>query len=168
MDKSELQNWLHKSYEAWEAFLDQVGPARMDVPGVAGHWSVKDIIIHLTGWDKHVVARVQAARRGDPEPPPPWPADLTTDDQINTWLYEHDHGRSVDEILADTRGLFQQIFTIMADLPADTPVETKRTSDGRESYLLCLSDKRLPICEFFDHFHDDHEQEIRAWLAHQK
>ena len=86
MDKSELQNWLHKSYEEWEAFLDQVGTARMDEPGVAGHWSIKDIIVHLTGWDQYVVARLQAARRGEPEPPPPWPADLQNDDEQNDGL----------------------------------------------------------------------------------
>ena len=98
MDKSGLQNWLHESYEKWEAFLDQFGTARMDEPGVAGHWSMKDIIVHLTGWDQYVVAHVQAARRGEPEPPPPWPADLQNDDEINAWLYERNHGRSVDEI----------------------------------------------------------------------
>jgi hypothetical protein len=168
MDKSELQNWLHESYAKWEAFLDQIGIARMDEPDVAGHWSVKDIIVHLTGWDRYVVARLQAARRGEPEPPPPWSADLQNDDEINAWLYEHNHGRSVNEILADTRELFQQIFTILVDLPADTRVETIHTSDGREFYLLWIGDKRLPICEFFDHFRDDHEQEIRAWLAYQE
>jgi len=92
MDKSELQNWLHESYEEWEAFLDQVGTARMDEPGVAGHWSMKDIIVHLTAWDRYVVARLQAARRGEPEPPPPWPADLQNDDEINAWLYERTLG----------------------------------------------------------------------------
>jgi hypothetical protein len=168
MDKSELQAWLHESYDEWEAFLDQIGAARMDEPGVAGHWSVKDIVIHLTGWDRYVVARLQAARRGEPEPPPPWPADLQTDDEINAWLFERNHGRSVNEILADTQGLFQQIFTILEELPADTRVDTLRKSDGQELRLLWIGDKRFPISEFFDHFRADHEQGIRAWMAQQE
>ena len=121
----------------------------------------------ITLQNRYVVARLQAARRGEPEPPPPWPADLHNDDEINAWLYERHHGRSVNDILADTRALFQQIFTIVADLPADTRVETIRTSDGREFHLVWIGEKRFPICEFFDHFRDDHEQGIRAWLAHQ-
>ncbi len=168
MDKAALQSWLHESYEQWEALLDQIGTARMDEPGVAGHWSIKDIIVHLTGWDQYVVARLQAARRGEPEPPPPWPADLQNDDEINAWLYERNHGRSVNAILADTQALFQQIFTILADLPAETRVETIRTADGREFYRLWLGGKRFSICEFFEHFRDDHEPEIRAWLARQE
>jgi hypothetical protein len=34
MKKSELLNGLQEEYQQWEAFLDQIGPARMDQPGV--------------------------------------------------------------------------------------------------------------------------------------
>src|SRR5437763_1756840 len=120
MDKSELENWVHESYREWEAFLDQFGTERMDEPGVAGHWSMKDIIGHLTGWHQNIVARLQAALRGEPEPPTPWPADLQNDDdKLNAWFYERYHGRSVNEVLDETRALFQQLFTALAALPAD-------------------------------------------------
>ncbi len=168
MDQAEFQNWLHESYDKWEAFLDEIGIARMDESGVAGHWSVKDIIVHLTGWDQYVVARLQAALRGEPEPPPPWPANLQNDDEINAWLYERNHDRSVNAILADTQALFQQIFATLADFPADTRVETIHTSDGREFYRLWIGDQRFSICEFFEHFRDDHEPQMRAWLAQQE
>ena len=72
MKKSELLNGLQEEYQQWEAFLDQIGPARMDQGGVTGHWSIKDIAAHLTGWRSRTVARLQAAQRSEPEPPPPW------------------------------------------------------------------------------------------------
>ncbi len=50
MKKSELLNWLQEEYQQWEALLDQIGPTRMDQPGVNGDWSMKDIVAHLTGW----------------------------------------------------------------------------------------------------------------------
>ena len=37
MKKSELLNGLQEEYQQWEAFLDQIDPARMDQPGVSGH-----------------------------------------------------------------------------------------------------------------------------------
>jgi hypothetical protein len=40
--------------------------------------------------------------------------------------------------------------------------------EGRVYYLLCLGEKRFPVGEFFDHFHDDHEPDMRAWLAQLK
>ena len=88
MKKSELLNWLQEEYQQWEAFLDQIGPARMDQPGVNDDWSMKDIVAHLTGWNRWLVVRLQAAQRSEPEPPPPWPAYLQTEDEINAWNYE--------------------------------------------------------------------------------
>ena len=65
MDKPDLRNWLQEEYGQWEALLDQIGPARMDQPGVNGDWSMKDIAAHLTGWNRWLVARFQAAQRNE-------------------------------------------------------------------------------------------------------
>src|SRR5688572_20087050 len=71
MKKAELLNGLREEYRQWEVLLDEIGPARMDQPGVAGDWSIKDIVAHLTGWRRRTVARLQATQRSEPEPPPP-------------------------------------------------------------------------------------------------
>jgi hypothetical protein len=99
MNKSELVNWLQDEYWQWEAFLDQIGPERMDQPGAAGQWSNKDIVAHLTGWQRRLNTSLQAAQRGEPEPPPPWPAHRQSEDEINAWIYESNRGRSVREVL---------------------------------------------------------------------
>jgi hypothetical protein len=35
----------------------------------------------------------------------------------------------------------------------------------RVYHLVWLGDNRFSVGEFFDYFHDDHEPDIRAWLA---
>jgi len=35
-------------------------------------------------------------------------------------------------------------------------------------YLVWVDDKRFPSGEFFDHFHDDHEPDVRARLAREE
>lgn len=137
----------------------------MEQPGVAGDWSMKDVVAHLTDWQPWLIARLQAAQRGAAEPTPPWPAQLQTDDEINAWIYERNRGRSVDEVLADSRYGFQQLIAAIAGLPDDVRIETIRSSAGREYHLIWLGDQRFAAGEFFDHFHDDHEPEVRAWLA---
>jgi hypothetical protein len=67
MKKPKLLNWLVDEQQQWEALLDQIGPTRMDQPGVAGPWSMKDLVAHLTGWNRHLVARLLAAQRGSPD-----------------------------------------------------------------------------------------------------
>src|ERR1041385_7027454 len=126
MNKSELLNGLQEEYQQWNALLDQIDPARMDQPGVTGHWSIKDIVAHLTGWRRRTVARLQAAQRREPEPPPPWPAHLQTDDEINAWIYESNHGRSVREVLEDSDQVFQQLLAAMEQLPENVLEDPQR------------------------------------------
>jgi hypothetical protein len=147
MKKSELLNWLQEEYQKWEVFLDQIGPARMDQPGVNGDWSMKD-----------VVARLQAAGRREAEPPPPWPADVQTEDEINAWIYETNRGRLMREVLDETHQVHQQLLAVIEGLPDEVRIEP-------EWHLVWLDDQRFPAGEFFDHFRDDHEPDVRAWLA---
>ena len=158
MKKSELLNWLQEEYQQWEAFLDQIGEERMDQGGVAGDWSIKDIVAHLTGWQPRLTARLQAAQRSEGEPPPPWPAHLQTDDEINAWIYEANRGRSVQEILDESRQVFQQFLAVIEGLPDDILIEPAY-------HIVQLGGQRFSASEFFDHFHDDHEPDMRAWLA---
>jgi hypothetical protein len=136
----------------------------MDQPGVNGDWSMKDIVAHLTGWQPRLIARLQAAQRGEPEPPPPWPARLQTEDEINAWIYESNHGRSVHEVLAESHQVFQQLLAVIEGLPDEVRIEQVH-HQGRVYLLVWLGDERFPAGEFFDHFHDDHEPDVRAWLA---
>ena len=167
MKKSELLIWLQDEYQKWEAFLDQIGTARMNQPGVNGDWSMKDIVAHLTGWNRWLVARLQAAGRGEPEPPPPWPAHLQTDDEINAWIYESNHDRSVHEVIDETQQVFQRLLAVLEGLPEETRIDSVH-KPGRVYHLVWMDDQRFPAGEFFDHFHDDHEPDIRAWLEREE
>jgi hypothetical protein len=130
----------------------------MEQPGINGDWSMKDIVAHLTGWNRWLVIRLQAALRGEPEPPPPWPAHLQTDDDINAWIYESNRGRSLHEVLDETHQVFQQLLTVIEGLPDEVHIEP-------EWRLVWVDNQRFPAGEFFDHFHDDHEPDVQAWLA---
>jgi hypothetical protein len=164
MNKSELLNWLQEKYKQWEAFLDKIGPTRMDQPGVNGDWSMKDMLAHLNGWQQRLIASFQAAQRGESEPPPPWPAHLHTEDEINAWIYETNHGRSVHAVMDESHRLFQQLLAVIDGLPEDVRIERIEP----EYYLVWVEDKRFPAGEFFDHFRDEHEPDVRTWLAREE
>ena len=164
MKKSELLDWLQEEYQECETLVNQVGPARMEQSGVNGNWSMKNIVAHLTGWNRLLAARLQAVQRGEPAPPLPWPAHLRTDDEINAWIYESNRGRSESEVLDETHQVFQQILAFVEALPDDIRIEQVHQG-GRVYHLVWLEDQRLQPGEFFDHFHDDHESDVRGWLA---
>lgn len=161
MQKSELLTWLQEEYQQWQGLLEQIEPAHMEQDGVNGQWSIKDLVAHLAGWQPRLIARIQAAQRNEPEPPPPWPAHLQTDDEINAWIYDSNRGRSVREVLDESDRVFQQLFAAIEGLPDDVRIDP-------EHHLVWLNNQRFPAGEFFDHFHDDHEPDVHAWLAQEE
>jgi hypothetical protein len=164
MNKSDLLNWLQEEYRQWEALLERIDPLQMDHVGVTSQWSFKDMLAHLIPDNRRLVASLQAIRRNEPEPPPPWPVHLQTDDEINAWIYETNRERSVRQILDESHQMFQQLFTAVKELPDDVKVDTVRQGE-RMYHLVRLGDQRIQPGYFFDHFHDDHEHDVRAWLS---
>lgn len=158
MKKAELLNGLQEENQQWVALLDQIGPARMDQPGVTGDWSIKDIVAHLTGWRRRTVARLQAAQHNEPEPPPPWPAQLQTDDEINAWIYAASQGRAVREVLDQSQQVFEQLLAAIEGLPDEVLNDVQH-------HLPWLDGHPFNAAEFFAHFHEEHEPEMRAWLT---
>jgi hypothetical protein len=142
MNKSELLNRLQHEYQQWEALLDQIGPERMERPGVNGEWSMKDIVAHLTSWQPRVNANLQAALRCETEPPPAWPAHLQTDDEINAWIYQANRGRSLREVLDESRQVFQQLLMVVEGLPEDVRIE--QVHQGERVYHLVAGRSALP------------------------
>lgn len=164
MNKSELLDALQRQDQEWQTLIDQIGTARMEQPGVNGDWSIKDIVAHLTGWNIKLVNDLQAALSGEPAPPPPWPAQLQTEDEINAWIFETNRGRSLRIVLDESNRVYQQILTIVQGLPKDAKLDPHLRGE-RVFLLVWVGDKYFPVGEFFDHFHDDHEPDVRAWLA---
>jgi hypothetical protein len=164
MNKTELLQWLQEEYQQWEAFLAQIDPARMQQPDVAGDWSIKDIIAHLTNWQRRNVARIEAAQHGAAEPSSLWPAHLQSDDEVNAWIYETNRQRPLREVLDESHHVFQQTLAVVEGLPDDVQIELVQQG-GRVYHPVWLGGERFPPGEFFYHFHDDHEPDIRAWLA---
>ena len=161
MNKAEFMDGLQEEYLGWQMLLDQIGLEHMDQPGVAGHWSIKDIIAHLTGWRRRTVVRLQAAQHAGPEPLPPWPAQLDTDDEINAWIYEANRNRPVQEILDESQQVFEQLRAAIDGLPDQIFLDAQH-------YLPWLEGNPFSPATFFSHFHEEHEPDMRTWLAQMK
>jgi len=164
MNKSEPLNWLQEEHQQWEAFLERIDPVQMDQVGVTSQWSFKDMLAHLIPDNRRLISNMQAIQRSEPEPPPPRPVDLQTDDEINAWIYETNRERSVRQILDESHQVFQLLFTVVKELPDDVKIDTVHQGE-RIYYFVCLGDQRIQPAYFFDHFHDDHELDVRTWLT---
>src|SRR5262249_37288304 len=110
LSKTQLLEELQQEYAYWQALLDDIGEAHMTQPDVAGGWSIKDIVAHLTGWRRRTIRRLQAMLKQETAFTPPWPPELQEDDEINAWIYESNRDRPLAEVLNDSRDVFQQFL----------------------------------------------------------
>jgi hypothetical protein len=156
MSKTQLLSELQDEQAAWEAMLSAIDDAHMTEPGVAGEWSIKDIVVHLTGWRQRTVSRFQAAQQHQPEPAPPWPPHLRTDDEINAWMVASNRDRPLSAILQEDRAVFQQLVDTLSAFPEAELVDPHR--------FEWLEGEPLSGAAFFAHFYEEHEPDIRAWL----
>jgi hypothetical protein len=154
--KAQLISDLHAENRQWEALLDEISPARMDRPIAPGQWSVRDIVAHIAGWRRRTVARLRAAARGEPEPPPEWPTHLGSDDEINDWLHAASRDQPVSAVLADSRQLFHDLVAAVEALPEEGLLEPGR--------FAWMGGEPLSARALFGHFHDEHEADMRRWL----
>ncbi len=153
--KAQLLDELRQENAQFEALLDAIGPARMTQPDVAGGWSIKDIVAHLTAWRRRTVARFRAARSGAPVTPL-WPAELQTDDDINAWIYAANRDRPLEDVLSDSRAVFQQLVDAI-----DAFDEAELRDIDRFGWL---EGERFRGASLFGHFHEEHEADMRSWL----
>ncbi|MFN8441394.1 MAG: ClbS/DfsB family four-helix bundle protein [Caldilineaceae bacterium] len=159
MSKQTLLENLQLENQRWETLLEQVDPVVMDKPGFAGNWSVKDLVAHLTGWQRRTVLRLQAALRGETESEPPWPDELQSTDEINAWIYEANRNRPVSDVRADAAATFQQLLNAISALPEVELMDPQR--------FAWTEGEPLSANGLFSHLRDEHEADFHAWLVRQ-
>jgi hypothetical protein len=143
----------------WRDLVAEAGRDRMDEPGPMGEWTFKDLTAHLAAWRNYRIPMVEAVARGEPLPPPPWPADLSEDDDvdvINAWFQERDRGRSLEDVLDDYDRSFERLARAIEALPAGVAEDPNGLpwTDG---------DAAVDV-DFTEHLHGEHVPAIRAWL----
>jgi hypothetical protein len=160
--KSALLDWARRERAGWELLLAEVGAARMGEPGPMGEWSFKDLLAHLTAWQRHAQAPLDEALRGE-RPAPPWPAGLDPEsDQgaINRAVFERTRDLPVAEVIREGRRAWDRLEDGIATLPEEALLAPPRGAQATAEPL-----GPMVVREATAHFHQDHEAAVRAWLA---
>jgi DinB family protein len=157
MTGARLAEILRGERTQWNALLDQVGLDRMDIPGVEGEWSVKQLVAHLTWYEQAVVEGAQQAlNAGTFSRRRPDGVGL---DEMNAQIAEESRARSASDVLAETDAVFEQLLALITACP-DAILNDPR--------LLGLPDDMPPWMRVannsYAHYRE-HEPALRAWLA---
>lgn len=144
----------------WLELVAEVGEDRMDEPGPMGDWTFRDLVTHLTGWRAYSISRLEAVNRGEADAPFPWPTVLTSDDGINAWLRDSSARQSPAAVLIEHDATFARLRAVIEEMPDEMLADPDPFPwlEGDTVGAVIVSGR------YFDHFHEEHEPAVRAWL----
>lgn len=164
MDKDRLLATLNAERARWEALVAEVGPARLAAPGVAGQWSVKDVLGHLAAFHRYWGAQLRGAVMGVPPTPRELfdteeaPPRYATEEEQNAAIHAHYAPLPPAEVLAKWRAAVDLLIEGVAALPA-----ADLTAPGRFAWA---GERPLVEAMAGDTYRHaaEHADEVRAWL----
>jgi len=166
MTKARLLARLLDGRAQWEALLAKArataGDAGMREPGAENEWSVKDIVVHVTFYERWLDKALRAALAGRPYTPTD--LDALPIDERNARIFTENRGRDLDEALAAEQLAYLRLLESTERLPERDLLDPTR---GPELLAPFWADDPLwksVAGETYEHY-DEHTPSIRAWLA---
>jgi hypothetical protein len=154
--KSELLREITAARDEWDALIDEIPRRRLSEPMSPGQWSVKDIIAHMTEYDRHLALGLALRLQ---KPPQLWLDDLSTD-EFNARLHQQIANRDLDDILLDSQQVFKELISEVETHTEDYLFGTHHV----EGVPFDVIPNQLLKSESYGHYRD-HIPAIRAWMA---
>jgi hypothetical protein len=155
MDKAELLDTLDNSREQFLESVEGLDDDEMQAPGVAGDWSVKDILVHLSMWEAELVRMLWQVKQN--EKPTTVQFTNTDLDATNAAWYQKNRSRPLERALEDFHAVRNQTMHRL-----EAFIDRDLTDPNRFTWL-----KGKPLFEWiaadtYEH-ENEHASQIRAW-----
>ena len=106
---------FHTERRRLERNLSSLTPEQMLQPGVAGKYSVKDVLAHLAEWESFLPDWLEPSRQGEDVATPDW----SKVDELNEKIYQKHKDKTSDEVLAYFRDTHTQFMSLVEAMPED-------------------------------------------------
>ncbi len=138
---------------AFNAWVARVDPARRDEPGVAGEWSLKDVVAHVTWHEREMIGLVRGRALAGSEL---WNLPLA---ERNAEIYRLNRARPVNEVFAEDRATYAELLQVLSGLPDAALVDAGQFRDMPAEW----EPWSLIAGNTFEHY-ADHVPALRDWL----
>ncbi len=117
LSKVELVRRLRAAHADLQATIDGLSGEQMTRLGIIGDGSVKDLIAHLTYWERRAAFLLESAIDGYRKEADIWKVG-SVDDQ-NERNFEHNQARPAADVLADWRSILETLVSLIERLPEE-------------------------------------------------
>jgi len=156
MDKTTFLNTLESEHARWEALLGQIKAEWMTQPDVPGYMSIKDLIAHITWYEREMVNLIETRVLAGSEL---W--NLPTDEQ-NLAIYEENRERPLADVLADAQQVYEQLVNAVETLSDEDLNDPTRFRDMFADWIPW----KLIAENSYEHY-EQHIPDLQAWLTEQ-
>ena len=157
---------MQSERDRWEALFAEADEMQMVEPDMAGDWSMKDLIAHVTAYERGLVKWLDAASRGELLELPD--LDHPDVDRRNATIYSRNRDRPLREVLVESRQVFRKLMGLVQALPEDWLTDPEQTEwlvasrwGERRALWKCVAD------DSYTHYRQ-HIPDIRTWLDRAK
>jgi hypothetical protein len=162
LTKTELLETLHSDRKQWEALLAAIGEEHMAQPGIAGYWSTKDVIAHITAYEQWLVDWLKAAQRH--EFPPPSVLDDEDIERRNARVYDETHSRKLEDVLAQATQTFQELVAVIEAFSEADFTDPERTAWFMKPYWGETTALGAAVANLSYEHYQEHIPDLAAWL----
>ena len=147
--KSELLAELDQEWANVERICFGMSEADMLTPGVEGDWSVKDILCHLSAWEKYLLDRLGYILT---KQHPLYPAMSSWDDvhRFNAQVYADNKDRPLTSVIIEFRNLYRGVMAVLESLD-DQVLNQPYTYDFSDDALTLL---QLIRANTYEHYRE--------------
>ncbi len=154
MKKAELLDSIQSRRREWNETLAEVAEERMLESGVAGEWSIKDVIAHVTWWDTQTADMLQTKTLSNVKL---W---QMPQDVRNDAIYIENRDRPLDEIRQESGAAFLWLIASIESLGEDDLTDPSRYRQMPAEWTPW----RVIVANTYAHYYQ-HLPDIRAWTA---
>jgi hypothetical protein len=124
VNRQQLLDRLDTAWLAFQASYAGLANSRLTEPGVAGDWSVKDIIAHVTWWEEEALRHLPVIMAGGR--PPRYSVTYGGIDAFNAMMAERKRDMPLSDVLTQQHDTHQRLIDFVASVPEDQFVRDTR------------------------------------------
>lgn len=157
MDKQELLALTRSERAGLDDVYKKLTEDEVCAPVLDGGWSMKDVLAHVTAWERRILDGFEAARRGEP---PAGSGDGGTQDdtdRLNQQVFLKNHARPLVDVLAEARATHADYVALIESL-SDRAL-AREFAPGTTPEMILRNNG--------DQHYREHLDQIEAWWAGQ-
>jgi hypothetical protein len=153
MTRSEFLDHVQSARAEWDALLASIPIARFTELGVVDNWSLKDIIAHISWFEREMIGVIQQrALAGSPlwnEPT----------DARNAVIYKENKNRTLRAVRDEARRVYPELYSLLETLSDDDLNNPANFRDMLSDWLPW----HIFAQNTYEHY-EHHTRDVRDWL----